>query len=260
MKEITFSFGKNWKSYLNTVSEGSLSLTRKDILEWLPAEDIKGKRILDIGSGSGVHSLVFNELGARELVSFDYDPFSVEATTRSWSMAGKPVNWRVMHGSVLDKEFLAGLGPKFDIVYSWGVLHHTGSMWKAIENAATLVGPGGKLWIALYVKGPKYEDDLALKKRYNAASWAGKKWMEWKFISRHMQKRLFRGANPFKWNQKLPRGMNVYHDIVDWLGGLPYEVASAEEIRTFISGRGFEEQKSRLYPEGSNNIYLYVRK
>jgi 2-polyprenyl-6-hydroxyphenyl methylase/3-demethylubiquinone-9 3-methyltransferase len=104
----------------------------------------------------------------------------------------------VLQGSVLDADFLTKMQPGFDIVYSWGVLHHTGSMWQAVENAGTLVKPGGKLWIALYVKGPKYEEDLALKKRYNASSWFGKKCMEWKIILHYMQRRLAHRANPFK--------------------------------------------------------------
>ncbi|MDP2645941.1 MAG: class I SAM-dependent methyltransferase, partial [Desulfobacterales bacterium] len=158
-EKITFSFGENWRAYLETISEESIRSVREDIENWLGAEAGRGKKILDIGCGSGIHSLIFHQLGAKELVSFDADPISVESTTILREKAGSPSSWKVMKGSVLDKSFIANNigGAIFDIVYSWGVLHHTGSMWRAIENSSSLVKKGGLYWIALYRKGPRYE-------------------------------------------------------------------------------------------------------
>jgi 2-polyprenyl-6-hydroxyphenyl methylase/3-demethylubiquinone-9 3-methyltransferase len=145
----------------------------------------------------------------------------------------------------------------FDIVYSWGVLHHTGSMWDAIDRAMSLVGPYGLLWISIYQKGPKYARDLALKQKYNAASASEKRWMERKWIAKEMFRRAKRFRNPWGWFQKTGRGMNSYHDLIDWLGGLPYEVADANEIIQF--GRQRElvlEQIGTVKEGGCSNYHL----
>ncbi|HJQ34217.1 MAG TPA: class I SAM-dependent methyltransferase [Pyrinomonadaceae bacterium] len=253
---ITFSFGKNWRSYVDTVNENAVARARKDIEEWLGADAVEGKTVLDIGCGSGIHSLCFHLLGAKEIVSLDVDPYSVESTRLLWERAGRPSNWKIIEGSVLDKNFVAGLG-KYEVVYSWGVLHHTGSMWEAVANACTRVREGGLMWLALYRKGPSYPHDLALKQSYNRASKLGKKMMEWKYIYGLMRQRWREGQNPLAWNEKRERGMDVYHDIVDWLGGLPYEVATAEEVEDFCRERGFETVKIDDDPTRANILYLF---
>ena len=154
-EDISFSFGENWEDYLKTVSAAEIERAKLDIQNWLGDSAVAGKSVLDIGSGSGIHSYCYHKLGATSLFSFDYDRSSVSATSKIWHKADEPDNWKVSHGSILDKDFLNSIG-QFDIVYSWGVLHHTGSMWEAIENSLSLVAPNGKLWIALYSKGPQY--------------------------------------------------------------------------------------------------------
>jgi SAM-dependent methyltransferase len=255
-EEITFSFGENWRSFVDTISEGSISRAMSDIEDWLGQDAIAGKSVLDVGSGSGIHSLCFFKLGAKEILSLDVDPYSVESTRLLWEKAGRPANWTVTQGSILDRDFVDGLG-KHEIVYSWGVLHHTGSMWEAIENTCTLVDSGGKLWIALYVKGPTYPEHLALKQSYNRASRLGKKVMVWKEIYKIMSERRQMGFNPFSWNRKHDRGMDVYHDLIDWLGGLPYEVASKEEVVKLCNARGFSLDRIFETGEQGNNIYLF---
>ncbi len=256
---ITFSFGENWQSYLKTVSQASILSAQQDIESWLGAATIKGKKILDIGCGSGIHSLVYFLLGAGELVSFDVDPKSVEATAHLWKQAGKPAHWQVLQGSVLDEPFVESLGGEFDIAYAWGVLHHTGSIWQALDHSCRFLKVGGLLWVAIYTKGPNYPLHLALKQRYNRASFLGKKIVVAKEIARLMQARWRNRMNPFKWNQKRARGMDTYHDLIDWLGGLPYEVASPEEVEGFVTPRGFELKRVAVHQEGANSIYLFVR-
>ena len=255
--KITFSFGENWQDYLKAITPDDIDKAKRDIEEWLGADYVAGKTVLDIGSGSGVHSLAFHLLGAKQVYSFDYDKNSVSATRTLWEKEAKPANWTVAHGSVLDKDYLQSLGGPFDIVYSWGCLHHTGSMWEAIGNSLQLVKPGGKLWLALYAKGPRYPRDLALKQRYNAASDLGKRWMVFQRIVRTMLVRLRYLKNPFAWNEKKERGMNVYHDIIDWLGGLPYEVAGENEMVQFGRKSGFVLERIKADREGNCSIYVF---
>jgi 2-polyprenyl-6-hydroxyphenyl methylase/3-demethylubiquinone-9 3-methyltransferase len=74
-----------------------------------------------------------------------------------------------------------------------------------------------------------------------------------------MRLRRSRGQNPFAWNEKKDRGMDVYHDLLDWLGGLPYEVASKEEVIAFCGARGLVLKKLNEIGEGACNSYLFSR-
>jgi 2-polyprenyl-6-hydroxyphenyl methylase/3-demethylubiquinone-9 3-methyltransferase len=255
--EITFSFGRNWKDYLKTAGKEEVERAKADIDEWLGANYVSGRTVLDIGSGSGIHSLAFHLLGAKMVCSFDYDAHSVEATKLLWEKEGKPENWVVSHGSIVDENCITSLGKGFDIVYAWGVLHHTGAMWEAIDNSISLVKPGGTLWISLYAKGPRHSRDLALKQRYNSASPLGKKWMIYNRVGRVVLSRLGHFRNPFTWNEKKGRGMNVYHNIVDWLGGLPYEVASEDEVVRACRKKGLILERIKVKREGGCSIYVF---
>jgi len=188
--------------------------------------------------------------------SFDFDQHSVEATKFCWRIADEPGNWIVGKGSILDKSFIKSLG-QYDIVYAWGVLHHSGSLWHAMKNAFTLVKPGGILWISIYAKGPRYNDDLAMKKKYNSSSNFVKRCMVVKRIAVIMLARIKHLQNPFTWNERRQRGMNVYNNIVDWFGGLPYEVASEDEVVKFTRKSGFILESIKVKVEGACSIYLF---
>lgn len=131
-----FGFGKNWKKFVqHYATEERLAEAQNTLLDVLLLPNLEGRTFLDIGSGSGIHSYAAWRAGAKKVISFDYDTDSVEATKKLWELAGSPANWSIMRGDVLDTEFMRHF-KDIDIVYSWGVLHHTGNMWKAIENAA----------------------------------------------------------------------------------------------------------------------------
>ncbi len=146
----TFAFGKNWerlvKKYYN---EERLKVAEDSFRDFLGL-DLAGKTFLDVGSGSGLYSLAAYKLGA-EVISFDVDGDAVWCTQYLKEKAGKPNNWTIYQGSILDKEFLNTL-PKVDIVYSYGVLHHTGKMWEALANIKALVKDDGYLCVAIYNK------------------------------------------------------------------------------------------------------------
>lgn len=259
---VSFSFGRNWKSFVRAMPADAAQRATRDIEEWLGGECVRGKTVVDIGCGSGLHSLSFFRLGAREIISIDVDPHSVAATRSLWRSEGSPSHWRVLHGSILDASLMRALST-FDIVYSWGVLHHTGAMWRAMDNACSLVGPGGSFWIALYAKGERYAADLEIKQNFNRAGWWGKRLMVAREITEIMKQERRAGHSPLNWNEQKERGMNTYHDLLDWLGGLPYEVAHQDEVAAFCAERGLLLEKMTLNPhnpvDGGNHIYLFLR-
>jgi 2-polyprenyl-6-hydroxyphenyl methylase/3-demethylubiquinone-9 3-methyltransferase len=171
--------------------------------------------------------------------SFDYDPQSVACTQelRRRFFPGDAA-WTVSQGSVLDQAFLATLG-QFDIVYSWGVLHHTGRMWVAIENAARLVRPGGLFVIGIYnFRGGRRGTATwtRLKRWYcKAPRWQQAAWenayLVWDLVSMAAV-----GRNPLRMIREYHsgRGMSWRHDAIDWLGGYPYEAATPGEILEFV--------------------------
>ncbi len=255
---ITFSFGKNWMDFNKQVTEEEIEKAKDDLVFWIGEGNISGKRILDLGCGSGIHSLCLYELGAGELISFDYDPYSVSATRQYWEKRDKPSNWKLSEGSVLDKDFIDRLG-KFDLVYSWGVLHHTGNMWQAINNALSLVSDKGLFYLTIY-KDDNYQRSVKIKERFNASSGLGKKMMIYKEIMKIMAKRALTFRNPFVWNRKIERGMNIYHDIVDWLGGLPYEAASEDEMLQWGIANKLQLKRIKCQSgKGSCNYYLFQK-
>jgi len=257
-KEITFSFGKNWSSFVEVITENDISRAMDDINYWLGSNGVEGKTVIDVGCGSGIHALAFCRLGAKSVHAFDYDSASVDATRKMHLRYGSPEHWTTEQGSVLDSNYVGSLGT-FDIVYSWGVLHHTGAMWDAIANCVKLMAPGGVFWLSLYAKGPRYPKDLALKKKFNASSPLVKRWMLGKRILRRMLSEAKHGRNPLAWNRPRARGMNEYHDMVDWLGGLPYETASEDELVKFARKNGLILERIKVQSEGGCSKYVLSR-
>ena len=244
-----FPFGENWAAFLKHIDEARIQMAERSLLEMLEIDDLAGKRFLDVGSGSGLFSLAARRLGAK-VVSFDYDRESVGCTAelkRLWR--ANDDLWQIEQGSVLDREFLRKLGT-YDIVYSWGVLHHTGAMWQALENVISLVRPGGQLFISIYNdQGARSRLWLHVKRLYVRTP-RSLKWiillpsvaLLWgpavfrKIFSATLDRSLKSGA---------PRGMSRWRDAVDWVGGYPFEVAGPEEVQIFCRALGFSIARSK---------------
>lgn len=242
-----FEFGKNWSRFLTTLDDQRIAEAERAITGMLELPDLTGKRFLDIGSGSGLSSLAARRLGAR-VHSFDYDPHSVACTSElRRRYFPQDDSWKVEEGSALDADYIRSLG-EFDIVYSWGVLHHTGEMWKALENAQIPVAAGGKLLLAIYNDtGSQAARWRWIKKTYNQLPRLMKTPFAIAVSAPEEAKSLIRsvvkgrpGEYIRTWTQyKQIRGMSHWHDLIDWVGGYPYEVAKPEEIFDFYRARGF---------------------
>ncbi|NWF91946.1 MAG: class I SAM-dependent methyltransferase [Syntrophaceae bacterium] len=264
-----FEFGKNWRRFLSILDEERIMEAQKSLKRMLDVDHLNGKSFLDIGCGSGLFSLAARRLGAK-VHSFDYDPLSVACTEelKRRYFPDDP-NWSVERGDVLDKAYLESLG-QFDIVYAWGVLHHTGAMWQAMENVAQLVNPGGKLFISIYNdQGNASSRWTMLKKFYNQAPNPIKSTIVlslgclWVIRSSLIKVINFQNPLPFKeWNEKKKnRGMSFWHDLVDWVGGYPFEVAKPEGVFNFYYKRGFELTKLKTCGGGLGcNEFVFVQK
>jgi 2-polyprenyl-6-hydroxyphenyl methylase/3-demethylubiquinone-9 3-methyltransferase len=242
-----FEFGSNWARFLEVLNEERILAAERALQEMLDVQRLDGLRFLDIGSGSGLSSLAARRLGAK-VHSFDYDPQSVGCTTelRRRYFPSDP-DWIVERASVLDVDKMRALGA-FDIVYSWGVLHHTGRMWQALENTVLPVAPDGKLFIAIYNDtGSQSRRWLQIKKMYNELPRSARVPFAIA-VTLPEELKALAGATLRKrpaeylrlWTDyRSRRGMNRWHDILDWVGGYPYEFATPDEIFDFCRARGF---------------------
>ena len=267
-EEQRFAFGENWRGFLAALDEQRIDQAVDSLKQMLGVDSLEGKTFLDLGCGSGLFSLAAHRLGG-SVHSVDFDEDSVGCTQELRERFGNASErWSVQQGSVLDVELMESL-PVADVVYSWGVLHHTGQMNRAIELTSARTKPGGQFFIAIYNdQGGASRRWLKIKQLYNRLPaflrpiWvlivAG--WYEFKFA-------VARGARlknplPFKdWRaKKADRGMSVWHDWIDWIGGLPFEVAKPEEIIVPLAQRGYVLENLKTVGNGWGcNEYVFYR-
>ncbi|MFI7706019.1 class I SAM-dependent methyltransferase [Nonomuraea sp. NPDC049480] len=242
--EARFAFGENWRDYVELVDEKRIEAAGRSLAQALGVRDLTGSSFLDIGCGSGLFSLAAHRFGAK-VHAFDYDPKSVAASVELRRRFAPDSQWKIEQGSILDVDYTKGLG-LHDIVYSWGVLHHTGDMWRAIGATASLVAPGGLLYIALYNdQGIPSRLWWRLKRKYvrsgpamrNALVLAAGTYFSARTAIGQSIKR--RTGTPSESGARY-RAMSRRHDLIDWVGGFPFEVAKPDEVFSFFRDRNFE--------------------
>ncbi len=264
-EEIRFEFGENWSRFLNVIDEQRIAGAERSLKEVFDTESMAGKRFLDIGCGSGLFSLAARRLGA-EVYSFDYDTRSVvcclELKRRYFP---EDALWRTERGDVLSETYLKPLG-QFDFVYSYGVLHHTGEMFKALELAGSTVKNAGKLFVSIYNdQGAATVRWRMIKKTYNRTPAALKIFILAPLFARmwgpSFVRDLFRGRT-FSCGKAYDgeRGMSPWHDVVDWVGGYPFEAARPGEIINFYEQRGFATLKMKSSGGHGCNDYVFIKK
>jgi 2-polyprenyl-6-hydroxyphenyl methylase/3-demethylubiquinone-9 3-methyltransferase len=229
-----FEFGKNWSDFAKKINDNAIDNAEQCLLKLLEPKRLKGKSFLDIGCGSGLHSLAALRQGAKSVFAIDIDPVAVETTRYMLSRYHHDTNWKCRELSVfeLDSDSIG----KFDIVYSWGVLHHTGDLTGAIAKALRMVKNNGYFAIAVYRKTKLCTLWKIEKKYYSRSSETVRKnirtiYMLLFRLDRLIQRRKFKEEVQ---TYKEQRGMDFHIDINDWLGGYPYESISPQDLKNFI--------------------------
>jgi len=267
--ELRYGFGANWKHFVEvSLNEARIANAVQSLRDLLALENLSGQSFLDIGCGSGLFSLAACRLEAARVISFDFDADSVATSRWLRDREGIPeTRWRIEQGSVLDPAFMAGI-PTVGVLYSWGVLHHTGRMWDAIDAAAAKVAPGGRFAVSIYNRVERKPDSSAMwwkiKRFYNRSPGMVRGLMEAAYIANHAATRLITLRNPFRAHTDQAgagrRGMDFRHDVRDWLGGFPYEYVTAGELFEYVHAKhGFQLERLRTGDGNICNEFLFVR-
>jgi 2-polyprenyl-6-hydroxyphenyl methylase/3-demethylubiquinone-9 3-methyltransferase len=239
-----FAFGENWQSFVATVTEESLAEARRGLARLFSPREIAGKSFLDIGCGSGLSMLAAVQLGAGRVEGVDIDPNSVAAAHALLSRHAPGRNWSVRVASLFD--LLPDPDGGFDIVYSWGVLHHTGDLQAAVRRAAALAAPGGKLAIALYSKTPLCAFWKREKRVYSRSGKLVQAVIRVLYRAIYAAGLLSTGRNPMRYarHYRSARGMSFSHNVHDWLGGYPYESVEPAEVLRCLDAEGFSVSRA----------------
>jgi len=242
--ETHFAFGRNWASYAQNVADAEIKEAENGLLRLLGGEPPQAMRFLDIGSGSGLHSLAALRLGASRVHAIDIDQDSVDTTRALLSRLAADQNWQAERVSVFD------LTPErvgeFDVVYSWGVLHHTGDLDRALKCAARLVRPGGLFVFALYHRVMadffwRFEKRWYAQASPSAQARARAAYAALFRVGLRLTGRRF---DDYLAGYRSNRGMDFYHDVHDWMGGWPYESISPAEVEALMKALGLEKVRS----------------
>ncbi len=246
-----FEFGSNWQKLVPHLDEARLSDSVSDIQKFLGVSQLNGLSFLDVGCGSGLSSLAAFRLGASPILSVDIDPKNLQnaMSLRKKFGADQVESWQIKPASIVNQNDVLTLPPA-DVVYSWGVLHHTGSMWQGIENCANLVRPSGYLYLMLYTDAVLAPLWKKIKRLYTRSGPIVQSALRGAFATMLVSGMILKAKNPFrviKDYSKKNRGMSWYIDVTDWIGGYPFEYASPDQVISFLNARGFE--LVNIYPK-----------
>lgn len=230
-----FDFGANWQAFSDAlINEQRLTTAMQSLQELLQRDRLDGASVLDIGCGSGLFAIAAHCLGAGQVVGIDINPRSIAASEANRTRLRPEAHITFLQMSILDQRAIETLG-RFDLVYAWGSLHHTGAMWDAIRNTTRLVAPGGVLVLGIYKRHMTSPIWRVIKRSYNQApAWVQRGMIPPFAALIYIAKLLVTRRNPLE----KQRGMDFWYDVIDWVGGYPYEYATADEVAAFVTRLG----------------------
>jgi ubiquinone/menaquinone biosynthesis C-methylase UbiE len=113
---------------------------------FLKPDFVSGKQVLEIGCGMGTHAEMLLRNGAR-LTAIDQTALAVESTRRRLEL--KQLDARVL---LQDAEKLTFPDRSFDVVWTWGVIHHSSSTEQCVSEISRVLRPGGRLMMMVYYR------------------------------------------------------------------------------------------------------------
>jgi 2-polyprenyl-6-hydroxyphenyl methylase/3-demethylubiquinone-9 3-methyltransferase len=258
---IVFNFGRNWQNFANNIDEELIKNAEQSLCTMLRVKNLEGLRFLDAGCGSGLFSLAAIRLGAKKVMSFDIDSDSVQCAQNLNEKYGPFTQWQITRGDVLDKNWVTSLG-YYDVVYSWGVLHHTGDMWQALDNVVEAIKQKGILFVSIY-NDQGWISHLwkKIKKIYNLSPTPlqfliASTYFPLVIINRTVSGLIFH-IPVTKWYKASERGMLLWYDCVDWCGGYPFETARPDQLFQFYRDKGFNLIEMKLKKGSGCNEFLF---
>lgn len=238
-----FAFGENWREYAGKIDETHIEEATCGLRRLLGGCDLQGVRFLDIGCGSGIHAVAALRLGASHVDALDFDPESVQTAQATLARFCPDGPWAVGRRSVFDLD--PSTDGRYDVVYSWGVLHHTGAMKEALKAAAAIVPEGGRFVFALYRRTVLCPAWKLEKKWYAGAS--AKAQARARRLVIGLKRAAFavarRDFDHYVATYKARRGMLFEQDMHDWLGGWPYESISPGEVERVMLSLGLLKER-----------------
>ena len=147
---------------------------------------------------------------------------------------------------------------RFDVVYAWGSLHHSGALWQALATTAQMVSPtDGRLVVAIYNRQWTSWLWRIVKRVYNVVPALVQRVLNAAFaVLIYAALLVFLRSDPLR----KERGMDFWYDVIDWIGGYPYEYASVTEVTAFLEMLGFQLESVRFPRVATgNNEYIFRR-
>jgi 2-polyprenyl-6-hydroxyphenyl methylase/3-demethylubiquinone-9 3-methyltransferase len=252
---VPFRFGENWQSFVATVDAAAIAAAEDGLRRLFPGDALRGSRFLDIGCGSGLSALAASRLGAAAVEAIDLDAASVAATNALFAKFAPDFPRSVRQASVF--ELIPERLGTYDIVHSWGVLHHTGDLWAAVERAGAMVGERGRLALALYRRTPLCGFWAVEKRFYAQAGPGAQAAIQALYKGAYRAGLLATGRSPARYiaRYRSARGMDWQHDVHDWLGGYPYQSTDPAAVAAFLAQRGFAVERVFAHPPVAWGIF-----
>ncbi|MFQ6107920.1 MAG: class I SAM-dependent methyltransferase [Candidatus Aminicenantales bacterium] len=214
-------------------------------------EEVLNKSVLDAGCGTGVFSIIFARMGALSVVGIDISKRSLERAQRQADQLGLQ-NATFQKVNMLRLPFTDAC---FDIVWSWGSVHHTADPFGCLAELIRVLKPGGSLLVAVYRRtGLTFLHETLRKGLIRLPS---KYWIP---FSRFLSLVAAPGISLFKKRDKSRKGEKLEQLLFDWFFVPIRHSYLPEEIKSFLVKRGLVIKKYLPFSGRFNSTSNFIFK